>query len=156
MYVYGKNVIKELIHSKKKIQKCFLVNNFQERELIHSLQEKKVPITYLKKYEMDKKVNGVHQGIIAQIEDYHYYNLDSVFHEDLVVVLDHLEDPHNLGAIIRTCEAAGVKSIILPNNRNVEVTGTVMKTSAGTLDRVHLVKVSNIVQALETLKKENF
>jgi len=73
-----------------------------------------------------------------------------------VVLLDHLEDPHNLGAIIRTCEAAGVKSIILPRDRQVQVNATVMKTSVGTLDNVNLVSVSNLVNAIERLKEAGY
>ena len=75
---------------------------------------------------------------------------------NFVVLLDHLEDPHNLGAIIRTCEAAGVDAIILPKNRQVQLNATVMKTSVGTLDNVKIVSVTNLVNTIDKLKKEGF
>ena len=90
--------------------------------------------------------SGLHQGIILDIPDYKYYDFHDILQNDeinFVVLLDHLEDPHNLGAIIRTCEAAGVDAIILPKNRQVQLNATVMKTSVGTLDNVKIVSVTN-------------
>ena len=75
---------------------------------------------------------------------------------DVVVILDHIEDPHNFGAIIRTCEAAGIKSIIIPSDRQVQVNATVMKTSAGTLESVNIIRVVNINNAIEELQKNGF
>ena len=108
---------------------------------------------------MDHLCSGVHQGIILDIPDYSYMDLHELLEDDtaeFVVLLDHLEDPHNLGAIIRTCEAAGVKYMILPKDRQVQVNATVMKTSVGTLENVHLVSVSNLVNAIDQLKKKGF
>ena len=76
--------------------------------------------------------------------------------DPLLVILDHVEDPHNLGAIIRTCEAAGVDGIILPKNRSVEVNATVMKTSAGALEYVKIAQVTNIAQTMKELKRKGF
>ena len=73
-----------------------------------------------------------------------------------IVMLDHIEDPHNFGAIIRTCEAARVDAIIIPKDRQVQVNATVMKTSVGTLDQMKIVQVSNLATTIDTLKKENF
>ena len=73
-----------------------------------------------------------------------------------IVMLDHLEDPHNFGAIIRTCEAAGVDGIIIPKDRSVDVNGTVMKTSVGTLDNMKIVSVTNLVNTIEYLKKKGY
>ena len=78
------------------------------------------------------------------MDDYCYASLEESQNEDFLVVLDHLEDPHNFGAIVRTCEAAGVKTIIIPKDRSVRVNDVVMKTSCGALDRVKIVLVSNI------------
>ena len=75
---------------------------------------------------------------------------------EFIVILDHLEDPHNLGAIIRTSEAAGVDAIIIPQNREVQINATVMKTSVGTLSKVKVSRVSNVVQAMDKLKKNGF
>ena len=74
----------------------------------------------------------------------------------MVVILDHLEDPHNLGAIIRTCEAAGIRSIILPKDRQVQINATVMKTSVGTLDNMNMISVTNLVNSINKLKENGF
>ena len=107
---------------------------------------------------MDNLANGVHQGIILDIDDYKYSDLNSILknNPNFIVILDHLEDPHNLGAIIRTCEAAGVDSIIMPKDRQVQVNATVMKTSAGTLSNVKIATVSNLVNTIKKLKEEGF
>ena len=149
MYVYGKNVAKDL---NSKIEKAYVVNNFKDKELLKKI---KAPIIYVDKKRLDSMVDGVHQGIILKIADYEYKDISELTN-DIVVILDHLEDPHNLGAIIRTCEAAGIKDIILPKDRSVQVNSTVMKTSAGCLDRVNLYQVTNLVQTITYLKKQGF
>ena len=147
MYVYGKNVAKDL---NSKIEKAYVVNNFKDKELLKKI---KAPIIYVDKKRLDSMVDGVHQGIILKIADYEYKDISELTN-DIVVILDHLEDPHNLGAIIRTCEAAGIKDIILPKDRSVQVNSTVMKTSAGCLDRVNLYQVTNLVQTITYLKTQ--
>ena len=99
---------------------------------------------------------GVNQGIILDIPDYQYKNLGDVLDQEVLVLLDHLEDPHNLGAIIRTCEAAGIKAVIIPKDRQVQVNATVMKTSVGTLNNVDVVSVSNLNNTIKTLKDNGF
>lgn len=149
MYVYGKNVAKEI---NSKIEKVYVANNFKDREILKKL---KAPIVYVDKNKLDKMVDGVHQGIVLKIADYEYKDI-SELNSDIVVMLDHLEDPHNFGAIIRTCEAAGIKDIIIPKDRSVKVNSTVMKTSAGCLDRVNIYEVTNLVQTINYLKKKNY
>ena len=90
-----------------------------------------------------------------KVKEYDYYDI-SELDSDVIVILDHLEDPHNFGAIIRTCEAAGIKDIIIPRDRSVSVNSTVMKTSVGCLDRVRIASVTNIVQSIEYLKKNGY
>lgn len=101
---------------------------------------------------------GVHQGILLYVSDFKYQELNTVFEnqDDFIVILDHLEDPHNLGAIIRTCEAASVKSIIMPRDRQVQINATVMKTSVGTLDNINIISVSNLVNTIKKLKDNGF
>ena len=100
--------------------------------------------------------DGNHQGIILEIDDYNYSPLDKLLKKDIIVILDHLEDPHNFGAIIRTCEAAGITSIIIPKDRSVKVNSTVMKTSAGTTENVDIAIVTNLVNTIKTLKDNGF
>lgn len=158
MKVYGKNVALDIIKSHKKIYSAYLYKNFNEENILNYLNKNNVNIKIFEKYEMDNIVDGLHQGIILDIEDYKYASLDEILKIDnpLIVILDHLEDPHNLGAIIRTCEAAGVDGIIIPKDRSVEVNATVYKTSVGTVENVPIVMVTNIANTINDLKKEGF
>ena len=158
MYIYGKNVAKDALIKNEKINKVILSKNFKDIDIINILNKKNMNIKYMEKYDMDKIIDGLHQGIILDIEDYEYVDIDELLQSDnpLLIILDHLEDPHNLGAIIRTCEAAGVDGIILPKDRSVEVNGTVVKTSVGTVYNVSIARVTNIVNTIEYLKKQGF
>ena len=129
MYVCGKNVLKET--PVNKIHKVFLKEYFKDKDVINYLKNNKIHFEFVNINRLNKMVKENHQGIVIDIDDYEYYKLDDVLDENFVVCLDHLEDPHNLGAIIRTCECAGIKTIIIPDNRSVRVNETVMKISAG-------------------------
>lgn len=158
MYVYGKNVAKELINNNVKINNVFIQENFSDKYILEMLNKQNINITYLTKYDMDKKEEGNHQGIILNIPDYKYidekYMLSNLGDNPFVVILDHIEDPHNFGAIIRTCEAAGVDYIIIPKDRSVSVNKTVMKTSVGALLNVKIVMVTNLNNTVKNLKKK--
>lgn len=158
MLVYGRNVAKEVLQNPKNVKKVILQDGFDDKQINSLLENCKFDIFYKQKREMDNLCNGTHQGIILDIKDYQYSLLDDVCSSDsdFVVILDHLEDPHNLGAIIRTCEAAGVSYIIIPKDRQVMVNSTVMKTSAGALSNVHIAVVSNLVNAISKLKDNGF
>ena len=156
MLVYGKNVAKELLKNKSKIKKVFLANNFKDEEIISLLNENNINIIHEEKYKIDRMEKGNHQGILLEIEDYKYIDeknmLDNLPDNPFIVILDHLEDPHNFGAIIRTCEAAGVHYIIVPKDRSVQINSTVMKTSVGALDNVNIVQVTNLNNTINKLK----
>lgn len=156
MLVYGKNVAKEILKKNEKVEKVILQVGFKDNLLNSLIENRKLPVDYVSKREIDRLVDGVHQGIILSIPDYNYHNLDEVFNDDIVVILDHLEDAHNLGAIIRTCEAAGIKSVIIPKDRQVGVNATVMKTSVGTLENVSVISVTNLVNSINKLKGNGF
>ena len=96
MYVYGKNVAHEIINDESKIKKAFLSKKFDDKNIINLLNRNKIKIKYLDKFTMDKMVDGNHQGIIFDVVDYEYYDIDELISgNDLIVILDHLEDPHN-------------------------------------------------------------
>lgn len=156
MLVYGKNVAKEILKNPKKIRKIYLEIGFDDKYIISLIEKNKISYIYKSKSEIDHLVNGLHQGIILDVTDYKYHELSELLNEDVVVILDHLEDPHNFGAIVRTCEAAGIKSIIIPKDRQVQVNATVMKTSVGTLENVKIIQVTNLVNTIKELKKNNF
>lgn len=158
MLVYGRNVAKELLENEKIVQKIILQDGFSDKEINSLIEKRKVPVQYKPKKEIDRLASGVHQGIILFIPDYKYKDISDVLDDEakFFVILDHLEDPHNLGAIIRTCEAAKVDAIIMPKDRQAQVNSTVMKTSAGTLDNVNIVTVTNLVSTIDELKKNGF
>lgn len=156
MRVYGKNVAKEILQKPNTIKKAYIYENFSDDEILKQLKKFNVSCKFLDKKALDDMEEGNHQGIILEIDDYKYTFIDELLNKDIVIILDHLEDPHNFGAIIRTCEAAGINSIIIPKDRSVKVNATVMKTSAGTLENVDICMVSNIVNAIKTLKDNGF
>lgn len=158
MLVYGRNVAKEILKNPEKVKKVILQDNFDDK-IINSLVENlKLKVEFASKSKIDDLCNGAHQGIILDITNYQYKKINEVLTDNpnFIVILDHIEDPHNLGAIIRTSEAASVDTIIIPKDRQVGVNSTVMKTSAGALNNVDVCMVSNLVQCIDLLKKNGF
>lgn len=159
MLVYGRNVAMEYLQNKKKIKKIWIQDSFNDQKLLSLIQMQKITYKKCSKNELDQLANGVHQGIILEVEDYQYAPFSDIIKEtndSLLMILDHIEDPHNLGAIIRTCEAAGVDGIIIPKDRSATINATVLKTSVGTTENVKIVQVTNLVQAIMELKKEGY
>ena len=158
MLVYGRNVAKEVINNNKKIYKIIIREDFDDKNIISLIEKGNYKIESLSKKEFSRFDKYSHQGIIIDIEDFKYSDLDDFISEEnaKVVILDHLEDTHNLGAIIRTCEAAGISGIIIPKDRSVSVNSTVMKTSAGALENVKISMVTNLSQTVDKLKKKGF
>lgn len=157
MLIYGKNVAIEKLQTKDKINKIYLSNKFKDKEILDLIEKRNIKIRLLDNHELDRICKGLHQGIILDVEDIKTYTINEVIPNinkeyPLIVILDHLEDPHNLGAIIRSSEAFGVDAIIIPNDRSVDITSTVVKTSVGTIDKMKIIKVSNINNAIQKLK----
>lgn len=153
MRVCGKNVFKEL--EKNQIKKIYLSKNFHDDKIMNYLKENHLKYILTDSNVMDKMLKN-NQGIIVDIHDYEYGKMEDIKDDNFVVMLDHLEDPHNLGAIIRSCEARGIKNIIIPKDRSVAVNETVIKTSTGAISRVNIILVNNLVNAINTLKKDVF
>ncbi len=158
MYIIGKNVAIEYLKTNENINKALILDTFGDKTIVEDLQKRKICITFLNKLELDKIDNGNHQGIILDVPDFKYSELNEILDENkkLIVMLDHLEDTHNFGAIIRTCEAAGVSGIIIPKDRSVDINSTVMKTSAGALNNVKICKVTNLVSTINELKRKGY
>ena len=158
MLVYGRNSCLEYLEKSEKVRKIYLQDGFNDEKINFAIGKLKIQPIFKTKLELDRLANGAHQGIIVDIgdfvyTDYHDFINDS---EAFVVILDHIEDPHNLGAIIRTSEAAGVSGIIIPKDRSVEVNPTVIKTSVGAIDNIPVSQVTNLSRTMEDLKKEGF
>ena len=155
MLIYGRNVALEMLKNPEKVQKVLLQKGFDDKKILSLLENSKIPVQIKSKQEIDHLAEGVHQGIILYVRDYQYYILSDVLSDStsFIVILDHIEDPHNFGAIVRTCEAAGVDAIIIPKDRQVQVNATVMKTSVGTLNQV---KIANLASTIDYLKEHDF
>lgn len=156
MKVYGKNVLNEILKNPQKIKKIYLSKNIKDKDLIAKIKDNKIHFENVDMKVLDKMVDGNHQGIVALVDDFTYTEIEKMYQENIVVMLDHLEDPHNFGAIIRTCEAAGIKSIIIPKDRSVDVTPTVIKTSTGAIEHIKIARVNNLVNAINDFKKNGF
>ena len=161
MYIYGRNVVKEKLNTNDKINKAIISTKFKDQELINLIKNKQIKINFVDPKILDSKVDGLHQGIILEIDDIKTYTLDEILPNlnkkyKTLVMLDHLEDPHNFGAIIRTSEALGIDGIIIPNDRYVKVNSTVVKTSAGAIEYIPIIKVSNLTSTIKKLKENNF
>ena len=159
MQVYGKNVAREILNSNYNIKNIYLVDNFNNEELINLINKKHIKPIIKTNREMDNMTKELHQGIIIDLEDYKYHTFDEIkndINSNFIVILDHIEDPRNFGAIIRTSECAGVDYIIIPNKRSVEITPIVMKTSSGALTNMKIVEVSNLKNTIDRLKELNY
>lgn len=163
MIVQGKNVVRELLTSEKTINKMFVQNNLTDKvsnELISLAKQKGVKIDFVPKAVLDKKASH-HQGFVCETTDFKYAQIEDILNHDaedkrFLVILDGIEDPHNLGAIIRTCECAGVSGIVIPERRACQVNDTVIKTSAGATTNVLVARTNNLNNLIRDLKEQNF
>ena len=160
MYIYGKNVLKESLSHNKKIRKIYINKHTKEDSLIKEIKEKNIKIHFVEPKILDNMVDGNHQGFVLEIDEIETYSLDTLWDNNndksLVVILDHLEDPHNFGAIIRTSVALGVDAIIIPNDRSIGINATVVKTSAGAINHIHIIRTPNIATAIKKLKEHGY
>lgn len=161
MLVYGRNVAERILKDEKKlkkVRKIYVEKNYYEKNEILSSENLKSRIRFMSKLELDNLADGVHQGIIIDMEDYQYTPLNKIIEKeyDKVLILDHILDPHNFGAIIRTVVAAGFNAIIIPNDRQVLINSTVVKTSVGTVFDIDIVLVTNLNNTIKILKDNGF
>ena len=154
MLAYGKNVL--LMMNPKEIKKVYISNAKNDPDIKNYLKENKIHYVITSNDVLNKMCSKNHQGVVIEREEYSYYSLNDIKEEEFVLILDHLEDPHNFGAIIRTAEAAGVKSIIIPKDRSVSVNDTVIKTSVGTTANVKIIKVTNIADSIKKLQDKGY
>ena len=161
-FIYGKNPVIEAINAKKAIR-VFLVSNFNDQKILLLIKNNKVIVSYVTPSEMDKMSNnGVHQGIGAELTPYQTVSLEEIIlkakkkDKKIIVMLDGIEDPHNLGAILRSADVFEASGIILPKHNSVSLNATVAKTSAGAINYVPVAIVNNLNQAIKTLKEEGY
>lgn len=166
MIIEGKNPVRELINSGKNIEKLYIEKNNNNHELVElskKAKQNKVLVSFVDKIALDKmSPSKKHQGILAVTSDFEYTDLETVLNiakqEDktlFLLILDGIEDPHNLGSIIRVAECTGVSGIVIPKHRAVGVTDTVVKISEGAALNIPVVKVTNINDTIRELKEQN-
>lgn len=159
--IYGKNCIYEAIKAKAKMECIYIeeTTSFKEQGFIQMIKDKNLKFQIVKKQKMDALFGSNHQGFGGYREDYQYSDIDCCKTDEKasrVLILDGINDPHNFGAILRSCDAFNVQSVIIPKNRSVSITETVAKVSTGAIEYVPIVMVNNLVQAIKTLKKEGY
>ena len=162
MIVDGINVVNELFESDIHIEKIIVEDskNADLQQIIARANNNNVKLEIVSKKELDHIAKRDTQGVLAFIENYRYADIRDIFkradeldQKPFIVILDGILDPHNLGAILRTCECAGVHGVIIPENRACEVNATVFKTSAGAVAHMRVAKVMNLSRTIDELKK---
>ena len=164
--IEGRNAVLEAFRSGKTIDKLFVLAGCQDGPVQTILREanksKDTVVSFVKKERLDQlSETGKHQGVIAYGASYSYATVDDIMNKakekgepPFVIILDNIEDPHNLGAIIRTANLAGAHGVIIPKHRAVGLTATVAKASAGALNYTPVAKVTNISKTMESLKEQ--
>jgi 23S rRNA (guanosine2251-2'-O)-methyltransferase len=164
-YIYGINSVTEALKARGRAFEWVGMakerHDIRLQRLIEDCRRLSVPVRFLTRTELDQLAsNAAHQGVVAVTSAKQYNNLEDVVgakrgQYSLVVVLDGVEDPHNLGAILRTADAVGANGVVIPERRAAAVTGTVTKASAGASEHLPIAKVTNIARTVEELKEQN-
>lgn len=168
MKIEGRNPVRELLKTDKAIDKILIQKNATEygsgKQIFALIKEKGVTFRFVNKdiINAESETNN-HQGFIAFTQDFEYTDIYDLIdyaekscENPLIVLLDGIEDPHNLGSIIRVCECGGVSGLIIPKHRNVQVNGTVVKISAGATNFVKIARETNLVNCINTLKEKGY
>lgn len=162
-YIAGRNPVLEVLKTDKEIEKIYILKGDLKgsvKKIIGIAKDRNIVIQEVDKNKLDSLAKGVaHQGVVALVSSYQYASIDDILNTAMkmkvapfIVILDGIEDPHNLGAIIRTAECAGVHGIIIPKRKSAQVNETVYKASAGAVEHILVAKVNNINKAIDELK----
>lgn len=162
-FIGGKNPIVEALRSGRELNKIWIAEGLNKKSIgeILSLAKKNgIVVQAVPKQKLDTMLDINHQGIVASVAAYAYADLDDLFHlaeirkeDPFFIILDSLEDPHNLGSILRTADATGVHGVIIPKRRSVGLTEVVAKSSTGAIEHIPVVRVNNLSQTVDDLKK---
>ncbi len=157
--ISGKNTVLEAIKAERKIERVF-VQDGTNKDLQHMLRERDIAFDIVSKQDLGNLLPGNHQGIVAEVADYELLTLEDALakptERKLYVMLDSIEDPHNLGAILRSADAFNVDGVIIPKRRSAQVTATVAKVSTGAIEYVDVIQVTNLHQTIRKLKENGF
>lgn len=160
--IYGRKAVLETIEADRKINKAYILKskNVENKDnivgkIVQKLRNMNIPI-YLVDKSFFEGLDLNHQGVMVEVEDFSYKSLDCLMGYEKLIILDGIEDPHNLGAIIRSAEAFAFDAVLIPERRSAKVNSTVYKTSAGAINNIDIVMVKNLNRAIKTLKENNF
>lgn len=164
-WIIGKNPVMEALRSGRAINKLMISDHLQRQatnKIFQLAKDKGVIVQQVPKQKIDQMVEGNHQGVIAAVAAYEYSSLDDLFHRaeskneiPFFIILDEIEDPHNLGSILRTADAVGAHGIIIPKRRSVGLTAAVAKASTGAIEYIPVTRVTNISRTIEELKNKH-
>lgn len=162
-YIIGKNPVIEALKSERDVNKILIAEGSQKgqmQQVIGLAKEHNVLVQFVPKKKIDQLVEGNHQGVVAQVAAYQYAEIDDLFaaaekknEAPFFILLDEIEDPHNLGSIMRTADAVGAHGILIPKRRAVGLTATVAKASTGAIEYIPVVRVTNMARTIDELKE---
>ncbi|WP_297788399.1 23S rRNA (guanosine(2251)-2'-O)-methyltransferase RlmB [uncultured Anaerococcus sp.] len=155
--IYGRKPVLDTLDTDIKVYKAYLLkqNSKLINQLIKKLEEKNIEISFVDKRFFDK-IDMNHQGVMIEVESFKYYDLEDLDDARRLIILDQIEDPHNLGAIIRSAESFGFDGVVIPERRSASVTSIVYKTSAGAINNIKVFRVKNLTRAIKDLKDSGF
>lgn len=162
-YIIGKNPVIEALKSEREINKLLIAEGSQKgqmQQVIALAKKRNILVQFVPKKKIDGMVEGNHQGVVAQVAAYEYAELDDLFaaaerknETPFFLLLDEIEDPHNLGSIMRTADAVGAHGIVIPKRRAVGLTATVAKASTGAIEYIPVARVTNMARTIDELKE---
>ncbi|MGG1555997.1 23S rRNA (guanosine(2251)-2'-O)-methyltransferase RlmB [Paenibacillus ferrarius] len=161
----GKHSVMEALRAGRSINKIWIAENAQKQfagPIVAEAKNLGILVQFTDKRKLDQMAEGLqHQGVVAQVAAYEYVEVEDILakakalgQDPFILILDEIEDPHNLGSILRTADCTGVHGVIIPKRRSVGLTATVSKTSAGAVEYVPVARVTNIAQTIEQLKEQ--
>ncbi len=155
--IYGRKPVLDTLDTDIKVYKAYILkqNSKLVDKIIDKLNQKNIEISFVDKRFFDK-IDMNHQGVMLEVESFKYASLEDLSDSSRLIILDKIEDPHNLGAIIRSAESFGFDGVIIPERRSASVTSTVYKTSAGAINNIKVVRVTNLTRTIKDLKDKGF
>ena len=159
--IFGRNPVKEALRANR-VVKVYITNSFNDKEINLLFREKNPYVKIVTANELDQKVSGVHQGIVAEVKPYEYLDFEEIIRRSrkvdipIIVILDGINDTHNLGAILRSCDVFNVSGVLIPKHNQVPLNATVAKSSAGAINYVPVAQIGSMQQAIQKLKDEGF
>lgn len=161
-FIIGRNPVIEVLKSSRDINKIWVAENSlkgQAQQITKLAKERGITINFVPKKKIDQMVEGNHQGVVAQVAAYEYVHVDDILKVaeergelPFLLLLDEIEDPHNLGSIMRTADAVGAHGIVIPKRRAVGLTATVAKSSTGAIEHIPVARVTNMARTIDDLK----